>query len=66
MVRYSGGVTAQHLSPPPNLHDNQEKLCNNVSCPEDSTLVFLEGVLTSREHTGCQLILSVPHFVNDH
>ncbi len=53
MVRYSGGVSAQHLSPPSNLHDNQEKLllCNNVSSPEDSTFGFLEGVLTQVEST---------------
>lgn len=54
MVRYSGGVSAQHLSPPPpNLHDNQEKLllCNNVIGPEDSTFGFLEGVLTQVEST---------------
>lgn len=54
MVRYSGGVSAQHLAtPPPNLHGNQEKLvlCNNVSSPEDSTFGFLEGVLTQVEST---------------
>lgn len=58
MVRYSGGVSAQHLSAPlPNLHDNQEKLllCNNVSSPEDSTLGFSEGVSTLVEkRTGGQ------------
>lgn len=39
--------------PPPNLHDNQEKLllCNNVIGPEDSTFGFLEGVLTQVEST---------------